>query len=217
MVFLVLIVTATLSDYRPRESEIIYESSEAQIVPTWTEIDLMIWNIGYGGLDKSMDFFYDGGEQVRTSKENLTNNMNAILRLLEENDTIEYFLLQEVDINSHRSYNINQYDSIKSVLNSYWSFFGKNYDVFFVPVPFTQPLGPVESGLQTLSRARPASSTRMRFPGNYAWPKSLFMLDRCFLVNRYILNNNKELVIINTHNSAYDDGSLRKMQMEYLR
>ena len=43
------------------------------------------------------------------------------------------------------------------------------------------------------------------------------MLDRCFLVNRYKVDGNKELVLINTHNSAYDDGSLRKMQMNYLR
>jgi hypothetical protein len=44
----------------------------------------------------------------------------------------------------------------------------------------------------------------------------VFMLDRCFLVNRYPLSGGRELLVINTHNSAYDDGSLRKAQMEYL-
>ena len=44
----------------------------------------------------------------------------------------------------------------------------------------------------------------------------VFMLDRCFLVDRYLLAGGKELLVINTHNSAYDDGSLRKGQMEYL-
>ena len=43
------------------------------------------------------------------------------------------------------------------------------------------------------------------------------MLDRCFLVKRFPTNNNKELIVINTHNSAYDDGSLKKQQMEYLK
>ena len=42
------------------------------------------------------------------------------------------------------------------------------------------------------------------------------MLDRCFLVNRYHLANHKDLLIINTHNSAYDDGSLRAQQMDFL-
>lgn len=44
----------------------------------------------------------------------------------------------------------------------------------------------------------------------------VFMLDRCFLVDRYPLTGGKQLLVINTHNSAYDDGSLRKGQMEYL-
>jgi endonuclease/exonuclease/phosphatase family metal-dependent hydrolase len=45
----------------------------------------------------------------------------------------------------------------------------------------------------------------------------LFMLDRCFLVQRHPVENGKELVVVNTHNSAYDDGSLRKQQMNYMR
>lgn len=43
------------------------------------------------------------------------------------------------------------------------------------------------------------------------------MLDRCFLVNRYPLSNGKELLIINTHNEAFDPGQIRKAQMSYLK
>jgi endonuclease/exonuclease/phosphatase family metal-dependent hydrolase len=69
----------------------------------------------------------------------------------------------------------------------------------------------------TLSKQCPESVKRYGFPGNYSWPVRLFMLDRCFLESRYQLSNKKELVVINTHNSAYDDGSLRAQQMSYLR
>jgi endonuclease/exonuclease/phosphatase family metal-dependent hydrolase len=92
-----------------------------------------------------------------------------------------------------------------------------NYKVFFVPLPFSKQLGKVHSGLFTLSPHHARQSVRYAFPGNYAWPKGVFMLDRCFLVNRYALHNDKELLVVNTHNSAYDDGSLRKLQMETLR
>ena len=78
-------------------------------------------------------------------------------------------------------------------------------------------MGYVHSGLQSLSKHVPNNATRYAFPGNYSWPKSLFMLDRCFLANRYKLKNGKELIIINTHNSAFDDGSLKKQQLEYLK
>ncbi|NJM15622.1 MAG: hypothetical protein HC896_09855 [Bacteroidales bacterium] len=43
------------------------------------------------------------------------------------------------------------------------------------------------------------------------------MLDRCFLLQRFGLSNGKQLVVINTHNSAYDDGTLRNLQMNYLK
>ena len=43
------------------------------------------------------------------------------------------------------------------------------------------------------------------------------MLDRCFMVNRYPLENGKELLVINTHNEAFDPGEIRKAQMAYLK
>ena len=69
----------------------------------------------------------------------------------------------------------------------------------------------------TLSKSEPSRVERHSFPGNYSWPMSLFMLDRCFLVNRHQVSNGQELLIINTHNSAYDDGSLRAQQMSFLQ
>jgi endonuclease/exonuclease/phosphatase family metal-dependent hydrolase len=78
-------------------------------------------------------------------------------------------------------------------------------------------MGDVEAGLVSVSKQSASLSTRFSFPGNYAWPKSLFLLDRCFLVNRYPVKNGKELLIINTHNSAFDDGSLKKQQLNILK
>jgi endonuclease/exonuclease/phosphatase family metal-dependent hydrolase len=78
-------------------------------------------------------------------------------------------------------------------------------------------MGKVLSGLTTFSRYIPTSSVRYSFPGEYGFPKQLFMLDRCFLVNRYPLTGGKELLVINTHNEAFDPGQIRKAQMAYLR
>ncbi len=128
----------------------------------------------------------------------------------------DFIMLQEVDRNSKRSYHINETKLIEDQFQGYHSSFGMNYKVDFVPIPVTEPMGKVESGLQTLSKFGPKLVERHSFPGNYSWPVKLFMLDRCFLVNRYQLSKQKDLVIINTHNSAYDDGSLREQQMAYL-
>jgi endonuclease/exonuclease/phosphatase family metal-dependent hydrolase len=218
LAFASLIFYATFSNYEPAKQEIVFESSNTDVNPLWPEIDLMIWNIGYCGLSSDMDFFYDGGEKVRTSKEQVVKNLDSIINVLQSNDTIEFFLLQEVDVKSKRSYNICEFDSIAASLLNYQASFGKNYDVFFVPLPPSEPMGKVKSGLQTLSKTTPSSSIRWSFPGKFAWPKSLFMLDRCFLVNRYSMAGGKELLIINTHNSAYDAGGvLRTQEMKYLK
>ena len=93
-----------------------------------------------------------------------------------------------------------------------------NYDVFFVPTPPSEPMGKVVAGIALFSKYTPESSTRYSLPGDFGFPTQLFYLDRCFMVNRYRIENGKELVLINTHNEAFDEGgNIRKAQMEKLR
>jgi len=217
VLFIVFVIYASISDYKPKKTKIIFKSQTPDTIDVEEEISLMIWNIGYCGLSGDMDFFYDGGQQVRTSKQNVHNNYSFVKSHLQNNDTLNFILLQEVDIHSKRSYYLNELDSFNQALPAFKSFFAKNYDVTFVPSPVTNPLGSVKSGLASYSKRNPKTATRCSFPGNYSWPVKLFMLDRCFLVERFPTTNEKELVVINTHNSAYDDGSLKKQQMEYLK
>lgn len=215
--FLLFLVYATLADYRP--DEVITQPTECEmdIISDTIEMNLLIWNIGYAGLDASMDFFYDGGKRMRPDKEGVIRNMEGISNTLAPYMGFDFIMLQEVDQDSKRSYHINEYQAIKDLYKDYNSSFGMNYNVGFVPIPVTEPMGKVRSGLMTLSKECPMRVERFSFPGNYSWPVRLFMLDRCFLVSRYKVSNQKELVIINTHNSAYDDGSLREQQMIYLK
>jgi endonuclease/exonuclease/phosphatase family metal-dependent hydrolase len=212
-----IIVYALISDYKPEQKEIIAVSNKPDMLSGSKGISLLTWNIGYCGLDRKMDFFYDGGTKVITPKKNFIANMKAVKDFIRHNDSIDLILIQEIDENSRRSYHYNEYDTISKSLRGFFPFFAKNYDVFFVPVPPSNPMGKVLSGLATFSKYQPSSSTRYSFPGEYGFPKQLFMLDRCFMVNRYPLADGKELLIINTHNEAFDPGEIRKAQMAYLR
>jgi endonuclease/exonuclease/phosphatase family metal-dependent hydrolase len=214
--FVFLLVYGTLSDYRPDEQILLSENMDVPVLKD-SILDIMIWNIGYCGLGEKMDFFYDGGQGVRPAREESRANLDGVLEYAGSLDTCDFFLFQEVDIRSKRSYRINQLEAIDNRLGAAHTAFGKNFDVFFNPAPPRAPLGKLHSGIATFSRFQPASSFRHSFPGNYAWPMGVFMLDRCFLVNRYPLEGGNELLVVNTHNSAYDDGSLRKGQMEYLK
>ena len=215
--FTCLIVYALLSDYKPDEKVTIAHNESPASVSDTAELTLLTWNIGYCGLDRDMDFFYDGGTKVFTPKDKCILNLAAVGKFIAQNDSIDFIFIQEIDKASKRSYRINEYNALSGVLNTHKGYFATNYDVFFVPVPPATPMGKVLSGLSIFSKTAPSSSVRYSFPGEYAFPKQLFMLDRCFLVNRYPLENGRELIIINTHNEAFDKGNIRRRQMAYLK
>ena len=216
--FIGLIVYAVISDYKPDEKELIAQPENPSILKDSLTISLLTWNIGYAGLDKDMDFFMDGGEKVITPEDRCLENISGVSDFLKKNDTIDFILIQEIDRNSKRSYRIDQYKKVAGILSTHHPFFAKNYKVFFVPVPPANPMGKVLSGIATFSKFTPLSSTRYSLPGHFGFPTQLFQLDRCFMVSRYKIENGKELVLINTHNEAFDKGGIiRKAQMERLK
>lgn len=212
-----IIVYAVITDYKPKEKEIVFSGEKKEILSDTMEFSVLTWNIGYCGLDKEMDFFYDGGTKVFTPKPQCLINLSAVSKFLRQNDSIDFLFIQELDKNSKRSYHINEFDTLAKSLKNHNRFFARNYAVFFVPVPPSEPMGKVLSGITIFSKYHPTSSIRYSFPGEYGFPKQLFMLDRCFLVNRYPLQNGKELIVINTHNEAFDPGQIRAAQMAYLK
>lgn len=208
--FLIFIIT---SDYDPPHKKQVYKSDKPDVLSDTATYRLLIWNIGYGGLSAEMDFFYDGGEKVRPSEKILRRNLKAIKDELYNHRNKDFILLQEVDKKAKRSYHINQYQELANWYESYIPAYGKNYDVAFVPIPLRDPMGHVNAGVMTLSEKKPVRAVRHAFPGDFSFPVNYFMLDRCFLVNRYMLDNGSQLVVVNTHNSAYDNGKLKKQEM----
>jgi len=182
------------------------------------EILLMTWNIGYAGLGKEMDFFYEGGKQVRPSSEMNTKYLKGIMSQFRSNAAVDLLLIQEVDFYSKRSYHINQHSMIAEVLSEYSSTFAVNYKAMFVPVPLNNPMGRVHSGLSIFSDFNLPEADRISAPGRHAWPKRLFMLNRCFLKASYPIDTGKELVVYNIHNSAFsDEAALRAAELSHLR
>lgn len=219
---------ATMTDYQPEEIIALSpQNSSEEKITNDSIITLLTWNLGYGGLGAESDFFYsDGGillsagKMVRTPKVHVEKNVAGVLKTIAEHD-VDIYLLQEVDFDSKRSYHINQFSEIEKILPNYSSIMATNYKVGNVPTPVLEPwntYGTTFSGLGTFSKFEPQKSTRFQLPGTFSWPNKLYLLDRCAAQHRYPLQNGKELIVYNIHNSAYDrDGSIKKVQMEYLR
>jgi len=214
----VLLILATLDDFKPKPVENLAHTGKAPLIDKSDRIfTIQTWNIGYFGLGKDCDFFYDGGKMTRPSKEQYREYSSGALKYLTEQAKADFYFFQEVDERSRRSYNDNQVERFREVFPGMESAFAVNYDVAFVPVPFTNPMGKVKSGLLVFSAFHSEEYTRYAFPGGYSWPKQLFMLDRCFLLSRFKLPGGKELVLINTHNEAFDNGDQRRTQLAVLK
>ncbi|MFH1937797.1 MAG: endonuclease/exonuclease/phosphatase family protein [Bacteroidota bacterium] len=208
-----------LTEFQPAPVEPVEVSGACDIsMDSITEFSLITWNIGYGGLGREMDFFYDGGKRVRPGKSYFQQSCEGIYSFLQDVDSVDFFLLQEVDRNSKRSYYLDEVAWLATRLPGFCISFATNYDCRFVPVPVTQPMGRVVSGLVTCSRYQPVAVNRHGFDTRLPWPVRLFYLKRCFMVSRFNLPDGHQLVLINIHNSAYDNaGLLRKREMEMIR
>ena len=215
--FIVFLAVFTVTDYNPDAIIDIQNTGHPDTLKRGDTLTIISWNIGYAGLGDEMDFFYDGGEQVRATNENTQKNLSEISNFLCNTGKPDFMLLQEVDKKAKRTYFIDETKHLAGSFKEFFMFFAPNYKVRFVPLPVTSPMGFVHSGLLSLSRPNPSKSVRLDLPGEYSWPMKVFMLDRCILLNRYPLNNGKEFVLLNIHNSAFDDGSLKKQEMDFIR
>lgn len=219
LLFVGFILYITLSDYRPDKIETLFSVDEVnQLSPVKQDtFELISWNIGYAGLGAEMDFFYDGGKKVRPTKEFARKYLDGIKNFIRSRD-FDYWLFQEVDVNSKRSYGMNEVEEIEALFANYPNAFTINYKVPFVPVPVTEPMGKVKGGMMTLSRHTPSEVTRFAYPLIASWPNRLFLLDRCFILSRTKLASGKDLVVMNTHNSAYVyDSTLRDKEFQIIK
>ena len=183
------------------------------------DLKLLTWNVGYGALDEGQDCYWDGGKGVTgESKDKVKENINSISsKIKEENPDI--FFIQEIDIDSKRSFNVNELEMLQGDYqeNQYINSFAPNFKAGFIPLPLYNPFGKVESGITTFSKYQVTNSQRIQLPIPFSWPMSLLNLKRCLLINRTpVEGSSKELVTINLHLEAYDDGEGKAKQLKQL-
>lgn len=216
--FLGFAVYLTITEYKPGDNNPVPMEGKAQYKTIEKkQLTLITWNMGYCGLGQNADFFMDGGTHVMSaSKNEVQDNLTAIAEKL-QSESPDIVLLQEVDLDSKRSYYINQIEYLKSQLPGYQSMFASNYKVAYVPYPLPT-IGKVDSGIATLSNVEAQSAVRIKLPCPFTYPLSLGNLKRGLLVSRYLIaGEEKELVVINLHLEAYDSGEGKIAQTAILK
>ncbi len=203
---IVFFAVITIGEYRPDDIETLdVVGTASETLSLGDTLSIMTFNTGYASLSQDNDFFMDGGEMVRAqSKDQVNVNLNKIKEIIKTHNP-SILLLQEVDRKSSRSFSVNQVEFYRQQLNM-TSTFAYNYNALYVPYPLPT-IGTVKSGLNTLSKYATTSAIRQSLPVPFSWPLSSCNLKRCLLVTRYDIEGSaKQLVVVNLHLEAYDDG-----------
>lgn len=232
--FCLLVAYLTVTEYRPDARETIAVNGTENQAGEKTDksaenqkgmkeelkagdlLSVLSWNVGYGALGDNADFFMDGGKGVKTaSQDRVKENLNEIVTEVKKINP-DFALFQEVDVNSHRSYGIDESQILGQAMPRGQMTFAYNFKVAFIPYPLP-PIGKVNSGLATLSRYQIRDASRTSLPTPFSWPNRLGNLKRCLAVHRIPVSNGKELVLVNLHLEAYDDGEGKLAQTKVLR
>ena len=182
---------------------------------TGERYEVVTWNLGFGAYSDDYGFFMDGGtESWAFSKEAVFENIGHAAEVLKGLDA-PFKLLQEVDIGSTRTYQVDEAALLTEAIGGY-DHFAQNYDSPFLFYPFRQPHGKSRSGLLTLSDHWIARRARVGLPVETSMMK-LLDLDRCYSKAWIPVENGKSLLLYNLHLSAYtSDGVIAQKQLELL-
>ena len=208
----------TLTEYKHADVEAVETLSYGDAETPGSGITLMTWNIGYCGLGANEDFVMDGGAgSGKPEREDFNTYYDGVLATLREHEA-DVYLMQEVDSDSARSYRVDEARGISESLGAASISYALNYSCPFVPFPWP-PIGKVNSGILTTAdyAVQGGSAERIALPCPFSWPVRTANLKRCLLVSRYhIPDLDKELVVVNLHLEAYDDGEGKAAQTQAL-
>lgn len=235
VVVLILVIAffayLAIGEYKPEDIEPLSVSTMGEdeynllgMAQAGKEYKAITWNCGYGALGDNADFFMDGGTMVYSAdKERVEKNVSDMNRVLIE-ENADFIFLQEVDENSDRSYNESQTPKLLSGCGFLNYTFAYNFKVSLVPYPIP-PIGKVASGILTATKYEIEGAERIQLPIPFKWPVRMANLKRCLSVHRIPVDpedgdnipGKRDLVLVNLHLEAYDDGEGKIAQTEMLK
>lgn len=203
------------------------ENPQAATLGRGQDYTALTYNIGFGAYDHAFSFFMDTGRMLDGTPVTGTESRAASLEVVQANTqgviglaagfAPDFQLYQEADVASHRSWKVDQSAEIRAAFPGYGSVFAHNFQSVFLMYPPTKPIGAVESGLLSLSRFAVEGAQRRSYPVDDGFPTKFFDLDRCFSVLRLPVEGGGELVLMNSHMSAFDEGGIiRAAQLKML-
>ncbi len=188
--------------------------------------EVVTYNLNYGAFSSDYTYYKslgynENGKQTKgshsraQSKERVEVNTKGSAGLLStgSNANAEFFMLQEVDVNSTRTYYVNERQILKDVMVNYAEIFAETGSSKYVFSPLTSPVGKYNSGMLTYSIFDVDYAMRYSLPSNNEFPSKYSATDNCISVVKCLLAGSGEqtqLVLINVDLSMYEDSRIKE-------
>lgn len=176
--------------------------------------NIMTYNISYGFHTSEYSSYDYGGKYTRAdSEEAVMANLCDIADVINKSAP-DFILLQGVDMNSTRSYHVNELELINEFLKGYYYSYAQSEKSPFLAYPLYSPKGQTDTALATYSVGIISENVRRSLPITDTIAK-YFEPDRCYMVTRIPLANEKKLCIYNVQLSKEDE-EVKEKQLEML-
>ncbi|MEK7315597.1 MAG: endonuclease/exonuclease/phosphatase family protein [Candidatus Eisenbacteria bacterium] len=205
-----LAIRGAIGAYRPAAmTEVALGGEDAAAPPAGDSLRILSWNIGFASMSAEADFFADGGRGLRApSRAMVERNVAAIGELLRF-EAPDIVLAQELAGASWLTHGVDVLGDLRTRLKEYRLAFAPTVEV--APLP---AIGGLTVGSGTLGRVAVAGATRHQLPSK-PLPLGVTLQHFNALETRLPISGRaKEWVIFEVHLAAFDDGSLRRKQLE---
>lgn len=209
---LVLTLRAALVAYAPGPTvEVAIDGVAGEPPVAGAPLHLFCWNIGYAGLGQESEFIADGGRRLRAPSRSLIERNVAAISDRVRAERADVLMLQELSRDSYLTYGIDVLGAVRRSLEDYALAFAPAVRVTGLPVVGNLEVGNATMARQTMTRAvRHALPSERRFTG-------ITIQHFNVLESRLsVAGEGRPWVLFNLHLAAFDDGTLRRRQLDEL-
>ncbi len=215
LIFIFIIIFFDLfdSNFKKVENAIYYKAQNIKAFNlNKNKLKIMTWNIKFGA--GRIDMFFDcHGKREIIKKEEVINNLNNISEKIKE-IAPDVLFLQEVDIKSNRTANIDEAQYILDNTDLNYGYYASQWKSIFIP---SHNIAKVNTGSLILSKYPLKDGKRYSLPtiGSQNLIVQYFYLKRNFLKTKLEINQHK-ITLITTHLSAYAQDETKERQINQI-
>jgi endonuclease/exonuclease/phosphatase family metal-dependent hydrolase len=189
-----------------------YTAEEAMPAPNKDTLEVMTWNLKFGGA--RIDFFFDCfGDRVVMTADEVLENLEGLAAFIRASNP-DILFVQEIDVDSKRSAYIDQVQWVLDNTEFRYALYTPQWKASFIP---SDGLGRMNSGLAIFSRWPLSEGRRIALPLISEQNRLVryFYLKRC--VQECVVDvHGKEIHLLNTHTEAYAHDGTKKKQLDII-